>query len=81
MEAKATQGGQENVTKEGSQPKRSDCDDKVPAISSKFRKFLQVLESYTRSNKFRQVLQVPTIEESGKKGCFFEEAGSIEDPA
>ena len=94
MEANATQGGQENVEKKGSQPKRSDCDDKVPASSGRvrqvpagsgrFRKFRQVLASYASSGKFRQVLQVPTmmliysIEESG---CVFEEAGSTKVPA
>ena len=107
MEAKATQGGQGNVKKEGSQPKRSDCDDKVPEISDMFRKFLQVLASSGKLRKFRQARQVPASSASSgkfwkvtqvptssgkfckfrqlksleKQGCFFEEAGSIEDPA
>ena len=107
MEAKATQGGQGNVKQKGSQPKRSDCDDKVPAISGKFRKFLhvpassgklrkfrqarQVPASSSRSGKFWKVTQVPTssgkfckfrqLKSLEKQGCFFEEAGSIEDPA
>ena len=51
MEANATQGCQENVEEKRSQPKRSDCDDKVPASSGKFR---QVPASFASSDRFWQ---------------------------
>ena len=67
MEANATQGGLGNVKQKGSQPKRSDCDDKVPAISDMFRKFRQVLASSGKLRKFRQARQVPASSASSGK--------------